>query len=69
NTLAWMSSPEISDWRATCRLDGFNSLISNADMNDPSVAETLMSILGNGETAISNLQRLAADAEAARATA
>ncbi|MHA7898451.1 MAG: NAD(P)/FAD-dependent oxidoreductase [Henriciella sp.] len=67
NTLAWMSSPEISDWRASCRLDGFNSLITNADMNDPKVAETLMSILGNGETAINNLKKLAQDAEAARA--
>lgn len=69
NTLMWMSSPEISDWRENNRLDGFNELVTNADMNDAKTMEILMSILGNGEAGIANLKRLASEAEAARASA
>ncbi|MEM9178826.1 MAG: hypothetical protein AAGA89_03910, partial [Pseudomonadota bacterium] len=61
NTVMWMSSPEISEWRNKCRLDGFATLISNADMADPSVGQTLGSIMMNGQNAIDNLKRLAAE--------
>ena len=61
NTVMWMSSPEISEWRNKCRLDGFATLIANADMAEPSVGQTLGSIMMNGQNAIDNLKRLAAE--------
>lgn len=62
NTMMWMSSPELGEWRSACRLDGFASMVDNADMNDPKIMEILMSMLSNGEPAIANLRRIAAEA-------
>ena len=62
NTMMWMSSPELGEWRSACRLDGFAGMVDQADMNDPKVMETLMSMLTNGEPAIKNLRRIAAEA-------
>jgi len=65
NTMMWMSSPELGEWRSACRLDGFASMVDKADMNDPKVMEILMSMLTNGEPAIANLRRIAEEAGAA----
>jgi len=62
NTMMWMSSPELGEWRSACRLDGFASMVDKADMNDPKVMEILMSMLSNGEPAINNLRRIAEEA-------
>lgn len=62
NTVQWMQSPEIAEWRNNSRLDGFATLMKNADMTDPSVMKTIGSIMMNGQTAIDNLKRLAAEA-------
>ncbi|MEM9572790.1 MAG: NAD(P)/FAD-dependent oxidoreductase [Pseudomonadota bacterium] len=62
NTMMWMSSPELGEWRSACRLDGFASMVDNADMNDPKIMEILMSMLSNGEPAIKNLRRIAEQA-------
>ncbi|MEM7328564.1 MAG: NAD(P)/FAD-dependent oxidoreductase [Pseudomonadota bacterium] len=59
NTVMWMQSPAIAEWRNKSRLDGFATLMANADMTEPSVAQTLGSIMMNGQNAINNLKRLA----------
>ena len=64
NTMMWMSSPELGEWRSACRLDGFASMVDNADMNDPKTMEILMSMLSNGEPAIQNLRKIAEEAGA-----
>lgn len=61
NTVQWMQSPEIAEWRNNSRLDGFATLMKNADMTDPSVMQTIGSIMMNGQAAIDNLKRLAAE--------
>lgn len=60
NTVMWMQSPEIAEWRNNSRLDGFATLMKNADMTEPSVMQTMGSIMMNGQAAIDNLKRLAA---------
>lgn len=61
NTVMWMQSPEIAEWRNNSRLDGFATLMTNADMTDPSVMQTIGAIMMNGQNAIDNLKRLAAE--------
>ncbi|MEO1553807.1 MAG: NAD(P)/FAD-dependent oxidoreductase [Pseudomonadota bacterium] len=61
NTVMWMQSPAIAEWRNKSRLDGFATLMANADMTEPSVGQTIGSIMMNGQNAIDNLKRLAGE--------
>ncbi|MEM7460224.1 MAG: NAD(P)/FAD-dependent oxidoreductase [Pseudomonadota bacterium] len=61
NTVMWMQSPAIAEWRNKSRLDGFATLMSNADMTEASVGATIGSIMMNGQNAIDNLKRMAAE--------
>ena len=48
NTVMWMQSPAIAEWRNKSRLDGFATLMANADMTAPNVAQAMGSIMMNG---------------------
>jgi hypothetical protein len=67
NTMMWMQSPALAEWRNKSRLDGFATMMSNADMTLPENAQIMGSIMMNGPGAIQNLKRLAEQAAAARA--
>lgn len=60
NQFNWSQHPQIKDWIATCRLDGFGRAGREVDRSDPEVREIYDRIKALSMPAFSSMQKLAA---------
>ncbi|MBI1393264.1 MAG: NAD(P)-binding protein [Alphaproteobacteria bacterium] len=65
NQYAWNQDKTLRDWITRCRLDGFGQVVRDADKSDPAQAAVLQRLKEAIMPAVMNLQRLAAQPDAA----
>lgn len=63
NQARWAQEPELQEWLAGSRLDGFKGLAMAARSTDPALQQQLQAIAANAMSAASRLQELLASAE------
>lgn len=64
NQFAWSQNPQIREWLATCRLDGFASVLRQVDKDDAEKQAILKAFKSHGMPAFANLQAMMAAASA-----